>query len=137
MLITLSWISIVLSLILFYMGITGKIKENAVISTIMLSFIVMFLVFDYQVSDLQNEVLKLGVEEQIHEYCDLTAISSDCYTNKTTSFDMDNPQVEKYVAFRNSQEDVFSIITPLTSGLGVLALAYLLWGWFKTNGWVK
>ncbi len=137
MLITVSWISIVLFLILFYMWVSGMIRQNAVIATIMLAFAVMFFVFDYQVSELQAEVLNVGVSEQIHEYCDLTSISSDCYTNRTTSFDMDNPQVEKYVAFRNAQEDIFTVITPLTSGMGVLALVYLLWGWFKQNGWVK
>ena len=137
MLITLSWISIVLLLILFFLAIAGDLRKYRVLATIMLAFSILFFAIDYQVSELQVEVMKVGVIEQNHEYCDITAISSDCYVNKTAYFDMNNSQVEKYVAFRNTQEDVLSTITPITSGLGILALVYLLWGWFKKDGWVK
>jgi len=137
MLLTLSWISIVLLLILFYLVIAGDLRRNSVVATIMLAFSVFFLAIDYQVSELQTEVLKVGVVEQNHEYCEITAISSDCYTNRTASFDRNNPQVERYIAFRNTQEDILTVITPLITGLGILAMVYLLTGWLKNNGLIK
>lgn len=138
MIITLSWISILLGFVIAYLILNGSMK-NHLPEIMIMGFIAMFfVVIDYQTTELGTELQKLNTITHETKYCDVSMIYQKCWTNTTYEVDAsNNTRLQEYIALRDSQHELLGIISKLIFGLLIIFLGYITLNYIRMIGLVK
>lgn len=137
MILNYSWIAFFMLGCILYWYIKGTIKENLGYVGICLFFALFFFALDYQFNELRNDVIEVYSQKQIHEYCDLTSISSDCYRNETLVLNESEHYTQLYLGVQKAQFENMKIISNLTIGAAALFVLFFSIDNLKKMGLIK